>query len=61
VVLLAAFAVIENRSANPLMPLRLLRDRDRTGANLIMLCVGTAIFRMFFFLTVFMQAISGNQ
>jgi predicted MFS family arabinose efflux permease len=59
VVLLAAFAVIENRSANPLMPLRLLRDRDRTGANLIMLCVGTAIFGMFFFLTVFMQAIWG--
>ena len=59
VVLLAAFAVIETRSANPLLPLRLLRDRNRTGANLIILCVGAAISGMFFFLTVFMQAIWG--
>jgi EmrB/QacA subfamily drug resistance transporter len=59
VVLLAAFAVIEARSNNPLLPLRLLRDRDRTGANLIMVCVGTAIFGMFFFLTVFMQSVWG--
>jgi EmrB/QacA subfamily drug resistance transporter len=59
VVLLACFAVIEARSRSPLLPLRLLRDRDRTGANLIMLCVGTAIFGMFFFLTVFLQAVWG--
>src|SRR5207302_6221389 len=59
VVLLAAFTVIEARSNNPLLPLRLLRDRDRTGAHLIMECVGTAIFGMFFFLTVFMQAVWG--
>jgi EmrB/QacA subfamily drug resistance transporter len=59
VVLLAAFAVIELRSQNPLLPLRLLRDRNRTGANLIMLCVGAAIAGMFFFLTVFMQTVWG--
>jgi EmrB/QacA subfamily drug resistance transporter len=58
-VLLAAFTVIEARSQNPLLPLRLLRDRDRTGANLTMVCVGTAIFGMFFFLTVFMQSVWG--
>src|SRR6266571_615680 len=57
--LLAAFTVIETRSKHPLLPLRLLRDRDRTGANLIMLCVGTVIFGMFFFLTVFMQSVWG--
>jgi EmrB/QacA subfamily drug resistance transporter len=57
--LLAAFTVIEARSKNPLLPLRLLADRDRTGANLIMLCVGTVIFGMFFFLTVFMQSVWG--
>jgi predicted MFS family arabinose efflux permease len=57
--LLAAFAVIEIRSRHPLLPLRLLRDRDRTGANLIMLCVGTALFGMFFFLTLFMQLVWG--
>jgi EmrB/QacA subfamily drug resistance transporter len=59
VALLAAFALIELRSQNPLLPLRLLRDRNRTGANLIMLCVGAAIAGMFFFLTVFMQTVWG--
>ncbi len=59
VVLLAAFAVIELRSRNPLLPLRLVRDRDRTGANLIMLCVGAALFGVFFFLTVFVQTVWG--
>ncbi len=59
VVLLAAFTVVEARSQHPLLPLRLLRDRDRTGANLIMVCAGAAIFGMFFFLTVFMQSVWG--
>jgi MFS family permease len=38
---------------------RLLADRNRTGANLVMLCIGTVIFSMFFFLTVFMQSAWG--
>jgi EmrB/QacA subfamily drug resistance transporter len=59
VLLLAAFAVIETRSTHALLPVRLLADRNRTGANLIMLCVGTAIFGMLFFLTVFMQVVWG--
>ena len=59
VVLLAAFTVVEARSQHPLLPLRLLRDRNRTGANLIMVCAGAAIFGMFFFLTVFMQSVWG--
>jgi predicted MFS family arabinose efflux permease len=36
-----------------------LRSRDRTGAYLIMLCVGTALFGMFFFLTLFVQNVWG--
>src|SRR5215472_10311716 len=59
VALLAAFAVIETRSKRPLLPVRLLADRNRTGANLVMLCIGTAIFGMFFFLTVFLQSAWG--
>src|SRR6266702_4011182 len=59
VVLLAAFAVIETRSRHALLPVRLLRDRNRTGAYLILLGVGTGIFGMFFFLTLFMQAVWG--
>jgi len=58
-VLLTAFAVIETRSRHALLPLRLLADRNRTGANLMMLCVGAAIFGIFFFLTVFMQSVWG--
>ncbi len=59
VALLATFAVIELRSRQPLLPARLLRSTDRTGANLIMLCVGTATFGMYFFLTLFLQLIWG--
>ena len=59
VVLLAAFVVIEARSEHPLLPVRLLRDRNRTGANLIMLCVGAATSGIIFFLTVLMQAVWG--
>ena len=59
VVLLAAFALIEIRSTHALLPVRLLRSRDRSGAYLIMLCVGTALFGMFFFLTIFVQTVWG--
>jgi predicted MFS family arabinose efflux permease len=36
-----------------------LRSRDRSGAYLIALCVGTALFGMFFFLTLFLQDVWG--
>jgi EmrB/QacA subfamily drug resistance transporter len=58
-VLLAAFAVIETRSRHALLPVRVLRDRDRLGANLIMLGLGTALFGVFFFLTLFVQDVWG--
>jgi len=59
VVLLAAFVVIEARSEHALLPLRLLRNRNRAGAYLIMLCVGTSSFGLYFFLTLFMQTVWG--
>ncbi len=59
VVLLAAFLVIESRSKYALMPLRIFRNRNRSGANLVMLCIGTAMFGMFFFLTLFVQHVWG--
>src|SRR6202030_4003542 len=59
VVLLVSFIMIEARSEHALMPLRIFRNRDRSAANLIMLCVGTAMFGMFFFLTIFVQSIWG--
>ena len=58
-VLLAAFAVIESRSRHALVPVRLLRNRDRVGAYLMMLGVGTLIAGVFFFLTLFVQDVWG--
>jgi EmrB/QacA subfamily drug resistance transporter len=59
VVLLASFLVIESRSKHALMPLRIFSNRDRSAANLIMLCIGTSMFGMFFFLTIFVQTVWG--
>ena len=59
VVLLVTFVIIESRSEHALMPLRIFRNRDRSAANLIMLCIGTAMFGMFFFLTIFVQTVWG--
>jgi EmrB/QacA subfamily drug resistance transporter len=59
VVLLAGFLIIESRSKHALMPLRIFKNRNRSGAYLIMLCVGTAMFGMFFFLTIFVQTVWG--
>ena len=59
VALLASFLIIETRSKHALMPLRIFRNRNRSGAYLIMLCVGTALFGMFFFLTIFVQNVWG--
>ena len=41
------------------MPLRIFHNRSRSGAYLVMLCLGTAMFGMFFFLTLFMQDVWG--
>jgi EmrB/QacA subfamily drug resistance transporter len=59
VVLLVAFVMIELRIKNPLLPMRVLADRNRSGAYLIMLCIGTAMFGLFFFLTLFTQTVLG--
>jgi len=59
VVLLVSFVLIERRSSNPLLPMRVLADRNRSGSYLIMLCIGTAMFGLFFFLTLFAQTVLG--
>ena len=59
VVLLVSFVLIERRSSHPLLPMRVLADRNRSGAYLIMLCVATGLFALFFFLTLFIQNVLG--
>ena len=59
VVLLVSFVLIEMRTSRPLLPMRVLADRSRSGAYLIMLCVATGLFGLFFFLTLFIQTVLG--
>lgn len=55
VVLLTSFILIERRSKQPITPLHMFADRNRSGTYGIMLSIAAAIFGMFFFLTLFVQ------
>jgi EmrB/QacA subfamily drug resistance transporter len=54
-VLLVAFVVIEHRAAHPLLPLRVVLDRNRGGSFLASLLVGTALLGTFLSLTYYFQ------
>jgi EmrB/QacA subfamily drug resistance transporter len=53
--LLAVFVVLQQRVANPLLPLRIVLDRDRGGSYLAIGLSGIAIFGVFLFLTYYLQ------
>ena len=57
--LIAAFVVIESRSAAPLLPLGFFRNRTVTAANLAGLLLGGLMFPMFVFLSLYMQQVLG--
>jgi EmrB/QacA subfamily drug resistance transporter len=59
VVLLITFVVIESKVKNPLMPLRVLTERNRGGSYLGSLIVGAGLFSMFLFLGLYLQVILG--
>ncbi len=59
VVLLALFIAIEKRVENPLMPLRVVTERNRGGSYLGSLVVGAGLFSMFLFLGLYLQVILG--
>jgi predicted MFS family arabinose efflux permease len=59
IALLAGFVAAERRSRHALMPLRIFADRSRSGAYLVMLLTATAMFGIFFFLSLFVQAVLG--
>jgi EmrB/QacA subfamily drug resistance transporter len=54
-VLLTSFIVIQGRSKNPLLPLRIVLDRGRGGAYLAMGLAGAGMFGVFLFLTFYLQ------
>jgi EmrB/QacA subfamily drug resistance transporter len=57
VALLAAFLVRQARIPNPLMPLRLFRSRNVSGANGVMALLVVGFFSMFFLGALYMQEI----
>ena len=57
--LLVSFFVIETRTKHPLLPMRVLLDRNRGGSYLVQLIVGIGLFGMFLFLSLYMQTILG--
>ena len=54
-VLLASFVIIEQRVTHPLLPLRVVLDRNRGGSFLASLLVGTALLGTFLSLTYYFQ------
>jgi EmrB/QacA subfamily drug resistance transporter len=59
VVLLIAFLVIQRLSRVAMVPSRVVRDRARAGANVVMFLMGSGMFAMFYFLTLYMQVVKG--
>ena len=57
--LLIIFAAWQTRAAHPLLPPRVVLDRNRGGAYLTMLVLGGGLFGIFLFLIYYMQVILG--
>ncbi len=53
--LLVVFALWQARAASPLLPPRVVLDRNRGGAYLAVLTVGAGMFGIFLFLTYYLQ------
>ena len=57
VVLLGAFILWQSKGPNPLLPLRVLRNRNRAGSFLTIMLAVTGMFGTFLFLTYLLQTI----
>lgn len=58
-ILLIAFFIFEKKVKNPLMPLRIISERNRGGSYLGSLVVGAGLFSMFLFLGIYLQSVLG--
>jgi EmrB/QacA subfamily drug resistance transporter len=56
---LTSFLAIEQKVNNPLLPMRILAERNRAGSYLSSLFVGSGLFSMFLFLGLYLQVILG--
>ncbi|MFH8571842.1 MFS transporter [Streptomyces sp. NPDC017993] len=59
VVLLVAFVVVEARSPQPLMPLRIYRSRSLVLGNVAALAIGAVTTSVMFFVTLYLQRVLG--
>jgi EmrB/QacA subfamily drug resistance transporter len=59
VVLLAAFVLWQMKAKSPLLPLRILADRNRAGCFLTMGLATIGMFGLFLFMTYYLQGILG--
>ncbi|MGX6606660.1 MFS transporter [Micromonosporaceae bacterium Da 78-11] len=57
VLLLVIFVLIERKVRNPLLPMRIILDRNRGGAYITSMLVGAGLFGAFLFLTLFLQIV----
>ncbi|GAA0581633.1 MFS transporter [Kribbella sandramycini] len=57
--LLAAFVVVQRRTADRLIPPELLRNRAVVAADVVGLAFGVAIFGLFYFVSLFLSTIKG--
>ena len=58
-VLLASFVARQLAAANPLLPLRVLRSRNVSGANLVQVLMVAGLFGMFFLGALYLQRVLG--
>jgi EmrB/QacA subfamily drug resistance transporter len=56
---LIAFVINEHRAKHPLMPLRIFRIRNLSGADSLMVFMTAGMFSIFFFTTLYLQEILG--
>jgi MFS family permease len=59
VALLAGFVLVQRRVEHPLLPLRVVLDRNRAGAYAAIGLTFIAVFALFFFLTFYLQGVRG--
>ncbi len=56
---LIAFVVIEARSREPMLPLRLLREREFAGPQVAVFAIASSFFAVFLYLTLYLQTVLG--
>ena len=58
---LIAFVVVEHRSREPMLPLRLMRQRQFAGAQIAVFAIASSFFAVFLYLTLYLQTVLGKS